>query len=211
MVKKIFLGAPGAGKGTYCSRIAPILRIPHISTGDLFRENIKNETEIGLQAKEYIDQGLLVPDEIVIGMLKERIKKDDCQEGFILDGFPRTVAQAEALKELTGIDVVVNLDVPNEVIIDRLSSRITCKNCGKIYNTKSIIPKKEGVCDDCEGELIQRDDDKEETVKQRLKTYEELTKPLIDFYKNLGILKNISVISSPDETVSMILRELIKK
>jgi adenylate kinase len=211
MVKKIFLGPPGSGKGTYCSRISPILKIPHISTGDLLRENIKNETEIGLQAKEYMNQGLLVPDEIVIEILKQRIEKDDCKDGFILDGFPRTVEQARALKELTDIDVVVNLDVPHEIIIDRLSGRITCKDCGKIYHKKNIIPKVEGFCDDCHGELFQRDDDKEETVKKRLKTYEDSTKPLIDFYKNLGILKTINKISSPDETVSLILRTLIKR
>ncbi|MFC1666166.1 adenylate kinase [Nanoarchaeota archaeon] len=211
MVKKIFLGAPGSGKGTYSSRISPILKIPHISTGDLLRENVKNKTKIGLKAQDYMNKGLLVSDEIIINMIKERIEQEDCKNGFILDGFPRTIAQAEALKKIIGIDVVIKINVPNEVIIERLSGRITCGKCGKIYHKKFIIPKKEGVCDKCEGKIIEREDDKEEAVKKRLEIYEESTKPLIDFYKNLGILKEIGVISSPDETVSLILRELIKR
>jgi adenylate kinase len=219
-MRKIFLGPPGSGKGTYSSRIAPILDIPHISTGDLFRENLRNETEIGLQAKEYMEQGLLVPDEIVIEMLKKRIEKDDCAEGFILDGFPRTVPQAEALKDLIDVDVVSNLVVPEDILIEKACARRICKECGDIYNVADINrsgvvmppmnPKFKGKCDKCQGELIQREDDNEKTVKSRLDVYKKETQPLIDFYKNLGILKDIRVVASPEKMVPKILRELIK-
>lgn len=211
MVKKIFLGPPNSGKGTYSSRIAPILRIPHISTGDLFRKNVGEGTEVGLKAKEIMERGELVPDEIVIKMVKDRLSEEDCKEGFILDGFPRTLAQAEALNEITDLDAVVNIDVPESVLMERMLGRISCKDCGKIYHTKNFPPKKEGVCDACEGNVVKRAEDNEETIKTRLEVYKNDTQPLINFYKNLGILKTIDVISSPEETVSRILRELMKK
>ncbi|MDH3353250.1 MAG: nucleoside monophosphate kinase, partial [Nanoarchaeota archaeon] len=158
-MRKIFLGAPGSGKGTAASRVAPRFNIPHISTGDLFRQNIKNETPIGMEAKGYMERGELVPDEIVIGMLADRINEDDCKEGFILDGFPRTIPQAEKLAELSDMDVVINMDVSDDIVIERLSSRVTCKDCGEIFNLRGLIPKKEGQCDKCEGDLIRRLDD----------------------------------------------------
>ena len=205
-MKKIFLGAPGAGKGTAASRIAPIKNIPHISTGDLFRNNLKNNTEVGLKAKEFMDKGELVPDEVVIEMVKERMTEPDCENGFILDGFPRTLKQAEMLKEILPIDAVINIDVPDEIVIQRLCSRITCKDCGKIFNLTSLPPKQEGICDSCEGELYQRDDDKEEVIQNRLSIYKEQTQPLIDFYKNLGLISEVKV-TNPDQTPE----ELVEK
>jgi len=191
-MKKIFLGAPGTGKGTYASRIAPKRNIPHISTGDLFRENIQRKTPIGIEAKKHIDEGELVPDEITVEMLKKRIKQEDCQNGFILDGFPRTIPQAEMLAKITDMDIVVNMAVPNEVIVQRLSSRISCKDCGEIYNLRDAKPKEEGVCDKCQGEVIRRSDDEPEVVQNRLKTYEEKTAPLINFYERQGILRHVT-------------------
>jgi len=205
-MKKIFLGAPGAGKGTAASRIAPIKNIPHISTGDLFRNNLKNNTEVGQKAKEFMNKGELVPDEIVIEMMKKRITEPDCENGFILDGFPRTLNQAEMLKEILPIDAVINIDVPDEIVIQRLCSRITCKDCGKIFNLTSLPPKQEGICDSCEGELYQRDDDKEEVIQNRLSIYKEQTQPLIDFYKNLGLISEVKV-TNPDQTPE----ELVEK
>ncbi len=191
-MKKIFLGAPGSGKGTCASKVSPRRNVPHISTGDLFRENIKNGTEIGNTAKGYMERGELVPDEVVVEMLKERIKEEDCQEGFILDGFPRTIPQAEMLADITDIDAAINIDVPNEVIIQRLSSRITCKDCGEIFNLRDMRPKEEGICDKCQGEIIRRPDDEPEVIQNRLKTYEEKTAPLIKFYEDKGVLKHVS-------------------
>ena len=190
-MKKIFLGAPGSGKGSYASRIAPKRNIPHISAGDLFRENIKNGTEIGATAKSYMERGELVPDEVVIEMLKERIEKEDCKNGFILDGFPRTIPQAEMLKDIIDMDIVVNMNVPNEIIVQRLSSRISCKDCGAIYNLRDLNPKIEGVCDKCQGEVVRRSDDEPEVIQNRLKIYEEKTAPLIDFYEKQGILRHV--------------------
>jgi len=194
-MKKIFLGAPGSGKGSYASRIAPKRNIPHISTGDLFRENIRQETPIGIEAKKHIDKGELVPDEITIEMLKERIERDDCADGFILDGFPRTIPQAEKLAELIDMDIAVNMNVPNEIIVKRLSSRISCKDCGEIFNLRDANPKEEGICDKCQGEVIRRSDDEPEVIQNRLKTYEEKTAPLIDFYEKQGILRHVKCIS----------------
>lgn len=220
-MRKIFLGPPGSGKGTYSSRIAPILAIPHISTGDLFREHLKNETEIGLKAKEIMASGQLVPDDITIEIVKERLCRDDCKEGFILDGFPRTVPQAEALKGIIDIDVVSNLVVPENILVEKACARRICKDCGDIYNIADInregvvMPpmnsKIEGKCDKCEGDLIQRKDDNEDTIKERLEVYKRETQPLIDFYKNLGILKDIRIVASPETMVSKILRELMRR
>jgi len=217
-MRKIFLGPPGSGKGTYSKRISPIRNIPHISTGDLFRENIKNETEIGKKAKQYIKEGKLMPDDITIKMLKRRISQDDCKKGFILDGFPRTMEQAKVLQGLKEIDVVLNLVIPEDILIEKICARRICKNCGDIYNIADINrqgikmppmnPKEKGKCDKCGGELIQRKDDNEKIVKERLDIYKRETQPLIDFYKNLGILKDVKITSSPEIMVSVILNVL---
>lgn len=190
-MKKIFLGPPGSGKGTAASRIAPKFEIPHISTGELFRENIKNKTPIGLKAQKFMEKGELVPDEIVIEMLKERLAKDDCKKGFILDGFPRTILQAEMLQKLTDIKIVVNMNVTDDVIIKRLSSRVCCSKCGEVYNLIGLPTKQKGICDKCKGEVIRRKDDEPEVIKDRLKIYQEQTQPLINFYKEKGILVDV--------------------
>jgi len=207
-MRKIFLGPPGSGKGTAASRIAPKFEIPHISTGDLFRQNIKGETPIGIKAKGHMEKGGLVPDEIVIEMLKERIQESDCEEGFILDGFPRTIPQAEQLSELIDIDMVINMDVSDDIVVKRLSSRITCEDCGEIFNLIGIIPKEEGKCDKCEGELIRRPDDEPEVIQNRLNTYKEQTAPLIDFYKDKGIVRDVtcdSINQTAEETMQSVL------
>lgn len=195
-MKIIMLGAPGAGKGTQAKQIAEQYNVPHISTGDIFRANIKNGTELGKKAKEYMDQGLLVPDELVVDLVVDRIEKDDCKKGFILDGFPRTIPQAEALDSALAakdmkIDFALDIEVPDENIIDRMSGRRSCKECGAIFHIKYNPPKSEGSCDICSGELILRDDDKEETVKKRLDVYHEQTAPLISHYKDAGSLYEI--------------------
>ena len=195
-MKIIMLGAPGAGKGTQAKRIAAKYGIPHISTGDIFRANIKGGTELGMKAKEYMDQGKLVPDEITIGMLLDRIHEEDCKNGYVLDGFPRTIPQAEsltkALEEMgESIDYAVNVDVPDSVIVSRMSGRRACVNCGATYHIQYNPPKKEGVCDVCGDKLILRDDDKPETVQNRLSVYHEQTQPLIDYYKKAGVLAEV--------------------
>ena len=207
-MKKIFLGAPGSGKGTAASRIAPQLNIPHISTGDLFRKNIKEKTEIGTRAKEFMGRGDLVPDDIVIEMLKSRIENEDCKEGFILDGFPRTIPQAEKLDEITDIDVVINICVPDDIIIRRLSSRITCKDCGEIFNLIGIPTKEEGVCDKCQGEVIRRTDDEPKVIQNRLETYKKQTAPLIDFYKNKGVLQDV-ICNNFDQTANETAKQVL--
>lgn len=196
-MKIIMLGAPGAGKGTQAKQIAAKYSIPHISTGDIFRANIKNGTELGKKAKEYMDQGLLVPDELTCDLVMDRIAQDDAKSGFVLDGFPRTIPQAEALDAaLTKIgqkmDFAIDVDVPDENIINRMSGRRACLNCGATYHIVSIPPKKEGICDTCGKELVLRDDDKPETVKKRLDVYHDQTQPLIDYYKKQGILQSVS-------------------
>ncbi len=195
-MKLIMLGAPGAGKGTQAKILSDKYSIPHISTGDIFRANIKNKTELGMKAKEYMDKGLLVPDELVVDLVADRIQNSDCVKGFILDGFPRTIPQAEsldkALEELgSAIDKAIDVDVPDENIIRRLSGRRACVGCGATYHIKNLPPKVEGVCDKCGGELILRDDDQPDTVLKRLNVYHEQTKPLIDFYANKGVLVTI--------------------
>jgi adenylate kinase len=192
----VMLGAPGAGKGTQADRISEKYRIPHISTGDIFRSNIKAGTELGNKAKQYMDQGLLVPDEITIGMLLDRIAGDDCREGYILDGFPRTIPQAESLTEALDkrgekIDFAINIDVPDEAIIGRMSGRRACLKCGATYHIVSMPPKKEGICDRCGEKLVIRDDDKPETVQKRLKVYHEQTQPLIEYYDKQGVLRTV--------------------
>lgn len=195
-MKIIMLGAPGAGKGTQAQMIADKFGIPHISTGDIFRENVKNGTELGMEAKKYMDQGLLVPDELTVKILLDRVAKDDCENGYVLDGFPRTIPQAEvldaAIKELGDkIDYAINVDVPDENIIRRMSGRRACLACGATFHIEHIPPKQEGICDRCGKELVLRDDDREETVKNRLDVYHKQTQPLIDFYTKQGILKTV--------------------
>ena len=201
-MKIIMLGAPGAGKGTQAKMIADKYQIPHISTGDIFRSNIKEGTELGKEAKTYMDKGLLVPDELTVKILLDRVAKDDCKNGYVLDGFPRTIPQAEVLDEALAklndkIDYAIDVDVPDENIIRRMSGRRACLACGATYHIEHIPPKTEGICDRCGKELVQRDDDKEETVKNRLNVYHEQTQPLIDLYTKKGILKTV------DGTVDM--------
>ena len=195
-MKIIMLGAPGAGKGTQAKKIASKYEIPHISTGDIFRANIKNGTELGKKAKTYMDQGLLVPDELVVDLVVDRVAADDCKNGYVLDGFPRTIPQAEALdaalaKLGEAMDYAINVEVPDENIVKRMSGRRACVACGATYDIEHIPPKTEGICDTCGKELILRDDDKPETVLKRLNVYHEQTQPLIDYYTGKGILKEV--------------------
>ena len=195
-MKIIMLGAPGAGKGTQAKMIADKYGVPHISTGDIFRANIKNGTELGMEAKKYMDQGLLVPDELTVRILLDRVAQDDCKNGYVLDGFPRTIPQAEVLDSVLTklgdhIDYAINVDVPDENIVKRMSGRRACLTCGATYHIEHVPPKKEGICDVCGSELVLRDVDKPETVKNRLNVYHEQTQPLIDFYTEKGVLKTV--------------------
>lgn len=195
-MKIIMLGAPGAGKGTQAKKIAAKYGIPHISTGDIFRANIKNGTELGKKAKTYMDQGLLVPDELVVDLVVDRVNQDDCKNGYVLDGFPRTIPQAEALTEALAkmgqkVDYAIDVDVPDENIVRRMGGRRACVGCGATYHVEYAPTKKEGICDVCGGELILRDDDKPETVQKRLNVYHEQTQPLNDYYTKAGILKTV--------------------
>jgi adenylate kinase len=195
-VNLVLLGPPGAGKGTQAIRIAKALDIPHISTGDMFRRAVADETELGLAAKGYMNRGELVPDEVVIGIVKERLADADAAEGFLLDGFPRTVGQAEALgeglaKSGRGLDKVLNIEVGRESLIQRLTGRRTCRACGKVFHLTFDPPQSAGVCDACGGELWQRDDDTEQTVSKRLDVYEEQTAPLVEYYRDHGLLVSI--------------------
>ena len=201
-MKIIMLGAPGAGKGTQAKMIADKYSVPHISTGDIFRANIKNGTELGKEAKTYMDKGLLVPDELTVKILLDRVAQEDCKNGYVLDGFPRTIPQAEVLdKALTElgdkIDFAIDVDVPDANIIRRMSGRRACLACGATYHIEHVPPKAEGICDRCGEALVLRDDDKEETVKNRLNVYHEQTQPLIEYYTAKNILKTV------DGTVDM--------
>lgn len=195
-MKLIMLGAPGAGKGTQAKKIAEKYQIPHISTGDIFRANIKNGTELGNKAKSYMEQGLLVPDELTCDLVVDRINQEDCANGYVLDGFPRTIPQAEALKNAlnkmnSSIDYAINVEVPDENIVDRMSGRRACLACGCTYHVVFNAPKEEDVCDVCGAKLVLRDDDKPETVTKRLNVYHEQTQPLIAFYKKEGVLVEV--------------------
>ena len=210
-MKIIMLGAPGAGKGSQASRIAKEYQLPHISTGDIFRANLKEETELGKRAKSFMDKGELVPDDITIAMLLDRIHKEDCKNGYILDGFPRTIPQAEALKEALAkkdekIDLALDVEASDELIIKRMAGRRTCPACGAIYNIVTLPPKTEGICDRCGADLIQRKDDNEETVKNRLKIYHEVTEPLISYYKKEGILEEIDGAEELDKVFEKVKR-----
>lgn len=212
-MRLILLGAPGAGKGTQAVKLAEKYNIPQVSTGDIFRSNIKNGTELGKKAKEYMDKGLLVPDEVTISIVKDRLQKPDCANGFILDGFPRTIPQAEYLDEALGdmgvkLDAVLNIHVDDEVIIKRMSGRRVCPGCGMSYHIVSKPPKADNKCDSCGTELIQRVDDKEETVISRLKTYHEQTEPLIDYYGKKGKLVTVHGQEHVDETTREVFEAL---
>ncbi len=195
-MKIVMLGAPGAGKGTQAKMIAEEYGIPHVSTGDIFRANVSKGTQLGVEAKKYMDQGLLVPDELTVKILLDRVAKEDCAGGYVLDGFPRTIPQAQVLDEALDklgekLDYAIDVDVPDENIVRRMSGRRACLKCGATYHVEQIPPKKEGVCDDCGSELVLRDDDKAETVSNRLKIYHDQTQPLIDYYTQKGILKTV--------------------
>ena len=212
-MKIIMLGAPGAGKGTQAKQIADKYGMPHISTGDIFRANIKDGTELGKKAKTYMDQGLLVPDELVCELVVDRILQEDCKNGFVLDGFPRTIPQAEALTDAlqkigSSMDFALNIDVPDENIIDRMSGRRACLNCGATYHIVNIPTKVEGVCDRCGSPVVLRDDDKPETVKKRLEVYHTQTQPLIDYYEKQGILKTVDGTQSMDTVFQTIIEIL---
>ncbi|MBC7247061.1 MAG: adenylate kinase [Actinobacteria bacterium] len=209
----VLLGPPGAGKGTQAERISEAYAIPHISTGDIFRENLKKGTELGLKAREYMDRGELVPDEVVIGIVRNRLAEPDCERGFVLDGFPRTVAQADALKEMLagmgrGIDHVLNISVPDDVVVERLTARRTCRACGAIYHLVYSPPREEGKCDSCGGELYVRDDDREETVRARLREYEAKTRPLVEYYRGEGLLRDIDGAAGMEDVLASIKRVL---
>ncbi len=195
-MKLIMLGAPGAGKGTQAKKIAEKYMIPHISTGDIFRANIKNGTELGKKAKEYMDQGLLVPDELVVDLVVDRVNQADCEKGYVLDGFPRTIPQAEALDNALAalnqrVDYAINVEVPDANIVNRMSGRRACVGCGATYHIEYAPTKVENICDTCQGELILREDDKPETVQKRLNVYHEQTQPLIDYYTKKGVLAEV--------------------
>lgn len=212
-MRAILLGPPGAGKGTQAETIVNEFKIPHVSTGDMFRKNIKEETELGKRVKEFLDKGALVPDELTIEIVKDRLLQDDCKNGFLLDGFPRTIEQANALDKVLGdmgqkLDSVVNIQVDSKLLVDRAVGRRICKDCGQTYHIIYNKPKKEGICDKCGGELYQRKDDTEETVANRINVYQEQTKPLIEYYTKKGIILNINGEQPIDKVGSDIISNL---
>jgi adenylate kinase len=211
----ILLGPPGAGKGTYSQKLIDFYKIPQISTGDILRAAVKQGTDLGKQAKDYMDKGILVPDEIIVGIIEERIKEKDCANGFLLDGFPRTVNQADALefifkKNNLTLNAVINFIVNDDVLHKRLTGRRLCKNCGANFNIFTLPPKKEGICDKCAGELYQRDDDKEEVIAKRLVVYKNQTAPLIEYYKKRNLLKDIDASSGTIDEIVEKIKEVLK-
>lgn len=205
----IFLGAPGAGKGTQAEQISKKFQIPTVSTGNIIRAALKNGTEMGKKAKEFVDAGKLVPDDVVIGIIRERLSEDDCKNGFILDGFPRTIPQAQALDEMgVKIDRVVDLEVSDDTIVKRMSGRRVCPDCGMSYHIESLKPEKDGICDKCGAELVIRKDDAPEVVLDRLKVYHEQTEPLIDYYTKQGKLKVVEGQNTVEDTTALVLKVL---
>jgi adenylate kinase len=204
----VFLGPQGSGKGTVIGKIKDKYAVPHISTGDMFREALKEGTEFGKKAQEYMNRGELVPDDVTCGMVNERIARDDCVDGYMLDGFPRNLKQAEALSEITTIHTAVLLDVPEEVSLERLSGRRQCRECGTIFHLMFVPPQVDGVCDKCGGELYQRDDDKPEAIKERLAIYRAETMPIVGYYEEKGVLVKVDGAGSPDDVVTQILKKL---
>lgn len=204
----VFLGPQGSGKGTVIGKIKGKYGVPHISTGDMFREALKEGTEFGKKAQEYMNKGELVPDDVTCGMVNERISRDDCANGFMLDGFPRNLKQAEALSEITKIDTAVLLDVPEEISLERLSGRRQCRECGTIFHLQFVPPKVDGVCDKCSGELYQRDDDKPEAIKERLAIYRAETMPIVGYYEKAGALVTVDGSGTPQDVVDQILEKL---
>jgi adenylate kinase len=205
----VLLGAPGAGKGTQAKKLIDKYGIPQISTGDILRQNVADGTPLGREAKSYMDKGELVPDRVVLGLVEDRLRKDDCKKGYILDGFPRNTAQAEALDKILAslgmsLTGALSVDVPKDDLMKRLTGRRTCKGCGQMYNVYFSPSKNEGICDKCGGALFHRDDDKEETIKRRLDVYDAQTAPLIDYYKKSGILKSVTGVGSIDEIFSKV-------
>ena len=209
-MKLVFFGPPGAGKGTIAVKLAEQLGIPHISTGDLFRAAIKNQTELGVKVKAILDSGALVPDEVTVELVRERIAENDTKSGYILDGFPRTIPQAEALAGIDQIDAVINFEVEDAAIIARLSGRRTCSKCGFIHHVEYLPPKKEGICDRCGGELIQRKDDSETSIRNRLSVYQKQTAPLLDYYSDKGLSIDIDGSPAPDVVLQSVNAELEK-
>lgn len=197
-MKLIFLGAPGIGKGTMAELVEKKYGFLHISTGDILREEMKEGTDIGKQIQVRMDSGVLVPDEMITEIVKVRLHKDDCKAGYVLDGYPRTIPQAEAFEKVVAIDKVIELDCDMAIILDRLTGRWTCKDCDEIYHERNMPPKVEGVCDTCEGVLYQREDQKPETIKKRLEAYEKQTKPLVDFYRGKGLLHVVDASPAPE-------------
>lgn len=215
-MKIVMLGAPGAGKGTQAIKIADKYGIPHISTGDIFRANIKGGTELGMKAKAYMDKGQLVPDEVTIGMLLDRIAEDDCKDGYVLDGFPRTIPQAESLTKALAdkgdkIDFALDINVPDEAILTRMSGRRACPKCGATYHIVYAAPQKENICDKCGSELIIRSDDKPETVQDRLNVYHKQTEPLISYYKSEGVFCEVDGTKELQEVFNDVVKVLENK
>ena len=211
----ILLGPPGAGKGTQASRIIDKFKIPQISTGDILRAAVREGTEMGKEAQKYMNEGKLVPDSVVIGIIRERLAQDDCKNGYLLDGFPRTLPQAEELNKILNtlnskLDAVISIEVPDEEIITRITGRRMCKNCGAVYHVKFSPPEKDGICDKCGGELYQRDDDNEATVRERLSAYKAQTEPLKEFYGKQGLLKEVNGTGDIDKIYSDI-EEILKE
>jgi adenylate kinase len=206
-LKAIIFGAPGAGKGTYASRLQAKLGVDVIAMGDIFRELIKVDSDLGRKVKGYVEKGALVPDDVVVEVLKDRLSKVPKEKGFILDGYPRTLDQAQKLDTVTSIDVIILLDVPDQIIIERLSSRRICRSCGEVYNVRFLKPKIEGVCDKCGGVLYQRPDDNPEVIRKRLQVYQEQTKPLIEFYKR----KQVPFVVSETNRIDALPEEMVEK
>lgn len=207
----VFMGPPGVGKGTYASAISQRYGIPHISTGDMIREEIKRGLELGRRLKEYVERGLLAPDELVTEMVRERLSREDCAKGLILDGYPRTLRQAEELENITKVDLVLNFVAPDEVIVNRISGRRICRACGAIYHVKNMPPRVPGVCDKCSGELYQREDDRPEVVRRRLEAYRQQFQPIIDYYRSRGLLVEVDASEQVDVVISRVLKVLKDK